>query len=480
MIRRSNRHESVNLDEHAAKTLLQDEGVAIPRGGIARSVEETARLAEELGGAVVLKALVPMESAGSPGPRAPGGRRVSSTGGKPPCSSVPTPRATPLIQCAWKSAFPSLQSCTLPSSTIHALAPPDSFFPRKEAWKSRAPCEAPRAGSRARDRPATRPGFGGTRSFAGAVRTRDRRRRKTPHTFAKTNGLSANGMPSCSRSILSRSTTTGDFGGARLQADHRRRVAPSATKLPEASRTGTELENAPTKQAFSISSSTRRGGSRQWRGTDHVHSGYGRLLRRPRRPTSWRSAGDAYRKATEALDIVLANPRVKSLLVNLCGAYARTDVMMEGLLEGWKELKPDVPVSFSVHGTGEDRAIEAPSRQAGHRATRYHGRRRTTSHPHGGNAMSFSEHPRVMVQGITGQEASFWTERMIACGTEIVAGVTPGKGGRTVHGCARVRLRRGDSTRARARTRACCSCRLGPRRPPLSKPSSTASSGSRF
>ena len=48
--------------------------------------------------------------------------------------------------------------------------------------------------------------------------------------------------------------------------------------------------------------------------------------------------------------------------------------------------------------------------------------------------MSFLEHPRVLVQGITGQEASFWTERMIACGTEVVAGVTPGKGGRTVHG----------------------------------------------
>ena len=38
---RCNRHESVNLDEHAAKTLLQDEGVAIPRGGIARSTVTT-------------------------------------------------------------------------------------------------------------------------------------------------------------------------------------------------------------------------------------------------------------------------------------------------------------------------------------------------------------------------------------------------------------------------------------------------------
>lgn len=41
---------------------------------------------------------------------------------------------------------------------------------------------------------------------------------------------------------------------------------------------------------------------------------------------------------------------------------------------------------------------------------------------------------RLLVQGITGREAGFWTERMQEYGTEIVAGVTPGKGGQTVHG----------------------------------------------
>ena len=68
--------------------------------------------------------------------------------------------------------------------------------------------------------------------------------------------------------------------------------------------------------------------------------------------------GDAYRKAREALEIVLGNPRVRSLLVNLCGAYARTDVMIEGFLSGWQALAPSVPVVFSIHGTGEARAIE--------------------------------------------------------------------------------------------------------------------------
>lgn len=67
--------------------------------------------------------------------------------------------------------------------------------------------------------------------------------------------------------------------------------------------------------------------------------------------------GDAYLKATEALTIVLDNSNVRSLLVNLCGAYARTDVMIDGFLDGWRALGPQIPVSFSIHGTGRTRAI---------------------------------------------------------------------------------------------------------------------------
>ena len=67
--------------------------------------------------------------------------------------------------------------------------------------------------------------------------------------------------------------------------------------------------------------------------------------------------GDAYTLGKPALEVVLANPNVKSLLINFCGAFARTDVMVEGLLEAWDEIKPSLPVSFSIHGTGEDEAI---------------------------------------------------------------------------------------------------------------------------
>ena len=67
--------------------------------------------------------------------------------------------------------------------------------------------------------------------------------------------------------------------------------------------------------------------------------------------------GDAYTKAEGALGLVLANPRVKSLIINFCGAFARTDVMAGGVVEAWQKLKPDLPVFFSVHGTGEDEAV---------------------------------------------------------------------------------------------------------------------------
>jgi len=40
----------------------------------------------------------------------------------------------------------------------------------------------------------------------------------------------------------------------------------------------------------------------------------------------------------------------------------------------------------------------------------------------------------VIVQGITGREGSFYTKQMIEYGTNIVGGVTPGKGGEWVHG----------------------------------------------
>ena len=41
---------------------------------------------------------------------------------------------------------------------------------------------------------------------------------------------------------------------------------------------------------------------------------------------------------------------------------------------------------------------------------------------------------RVLVQGITGSQGLFHTEKMLEYGTRVVGGVTPGKGGQAVLG----------------------------------------------
>ena len=68
--------------------------------------------------------------------------------------------------------------------------------------------------------------------------------------------------------------------------------------------------------------------------------------------------GEAYTKARTALEMVLDKPGIKSLVVNFCGAFARCEVMMDGLLNAWDEISPDLPVFFSVAGTGDEEAIK--------------------------------------------------------------------------------------------------------------------------
>jgi len=49
-------------------------------------------------------------------------------------------------------------------------------------------------------------------------------------------------------------------------------------------------------------------------------------------------------------------------------------------------------------------------------------------------AILIDEHTRVLIQGITGKVGSFQTKIMLEYGTNIVAGVTPGKGGTSLNG----------------------------------------------
>jgi succinyl-CoA synthetase beta subunit len=67
--------------------------------------------------------------------------------------------------------------------------------------------------------------------------------------------------------------------------------------------------------------------------------------------------GEAYTQARPALEMLLSKPGIRSLVVNFCGAFARTDVMSQGVIEAIEALKPRLPIFFSVHGTGDEEAI---------------------------------------------------------------------------------------------------------------------------
>jgi succinyl-CoA synthetase alpha subunit len=49
-------------------------------------------------------------------------------------------------------------------------------------------------------------------------------------------------------------------------------------------------------------------------------------------------------------------------------------------------------------------------------------------------AIFVNKNTKVIVQGITGRDGAFHTQQMIAYGTKVVGGVTPGKGGTEMHG----------------------------------------------
>lgn len=67
--------------------------------------------------------------------------------------------------------------------------------------------------------------------------------------------------------------------------------------------------------------------------------------------------GESYTQAKPALELLLSKPGIQSLVINFCGAFARTDVMTQGVIDAIEALEPTVPIFFSVHGTGDEEAI---------------------------------------------------------------------------------------------------------------------------
>lgn len=67
--------------------------------------------------------------------------------------------------------------------------------------------------------------------------------------------------------------------------------------------------------------------------------------------------GPNYSKGKQCMELMLeSNP--KGILIVAFGTIARADVMAEGIVEAYEELKPTIPVVTAIRGTGEERAKE--------------------------------------------------------------------------------------------------------------------------
>ena len=140
-------------------------------------------------------------------------------------------------------------------------------------------------------------------------------------------------------------------------------------------------------------------------------------------------------RVAAAMRLILAEPKVEAILVNIFGGITRGDEVALGLIEARKQQTRDVPMVVRIVGTNAEEAarlLEAAhfetaasldeAAQKAVAAARTRAGRRSMS-------ILVGRETRLLVQGITGREGEFHARAMQAYGTDVVAGVTPGKGG---------------------------------------------------
>ena len=64
--------------------------------------------------------------------------------------------------------------------------------------------------------------------------------------------------------------------------------------------------------------------------------------------------GATTEKVTEAFKIMLKNPKVKGIMVNIFGGIMKCDTIAEGVIAAAKEVNLSVPLVVRMKGTNED------------------------------------------------------------------------------------------------------------------------------
>ena len=140
-------------------------------------------------------------------------------------------------------------------------------------------------------------------------------------------------------------------------------------------------------------------------------------------------------RVAAAMRLILGEPKVEAILVNIFGGITRGDEVALRPDRGAQAADPRRPDGRADRGH-ERRGGRTPPRGGPLRDGREPGRGGTEGRGGGPRtrgrervSILVGRETRLLVQGITGREGEFHARSMQAYGTDVVAGVTPGKGG---------------------------------------------------
>ncbi len=143
--------------------------------------------------------------------------------------------------------------------------------------------------------------------------------------------------------------------------------------------------------------------------------------------------GASPERVAAAFNLVLSDRNVKAILVNIFAGINRCDWVAQGVVQAAQGLRVPLVVRLAGHQRRGGKTHHRGLRPAHHLGRHVGGGGRKSRGGLAGGIAAMSilidETTRVIVQGFTGDKATFHAREMIAYGTSVVGGVTPGKGG---------------------------------------------------
>ena len=160
------------------------------------------------------------------------------------------------------------------------------------------------------------------------------------------------------------------------------------------------------------------------------------------KPANFLDAGGGSKAETivDALEVITSDENVSAILFNIFGGITRCDEIAKGIIEASAKIAIDVPLVVRLDGTNSEQGLgllaeaELPALHVEKTMLGAAGARRCRARAERLMAIIVDDETKLVVSGLTGREGSFHGLRNRDYGTQVVAGVTPGKGGQDVEG----------------------------------------------